>query len=539
MLVSGIFGVIQLKKINENIKTLYEHPILVRKSVKDIVIETYFEAHNINDVLFAENKKQIDSLTDIIKQNDIKIEQYFKIVKENFLGNKKDVDTAHNKYLLWRPVVAKIIRLKRENKPDSLTIEMNNFNHVYADKIPDYTIAIVTFAENKTDELVNSTYSIGNKTISTSIFVFVFAFMVGICITIIVTTNITRPIDKFVHAARQTFSMQNDFKPIKFKSEKELFNHTLQELKIAYQNIEQQNEEIKMQNEQLVLLNVSLDDRVNKRTIELQTLNDDYIAINEELNASIEEVFILNESLTSKIENLKELNATKDKFFSILTHDLKNPFNTIFGFSKLLLDNIAKYDAEKIVKFVGAIYTSSQKAFKLLENLLEWSRIQTGQLEPNLKKIKPTDLINEIKSECLEMADAKNINLAAENNFDGFILADKEMIKAILRNLLTNAIKFTYSGGKINIKSQKSNENILFVISDTGTGIEPEHIDKLFRIDNKLSRKGTADETGTSLGLLLCKEFIEKHGGKIWAESELGKGSEFKFTIPLHHAPEA
>ncbi len=232
---------------------------------------------------------------------------------------------------------------------------------------------------------------------------------------------------------------------------------------------------------------------------------------------------------------LQELNLTKDKFFSIIAHDLKNPFNSLLGFSELLVKNATKYTPEKVQQFAQTMNSSAKNAYQLLENLLEWSRIQTGIIEPKPMKLKPSDLIYEVKILCDPIAKSKNIDLQLENNCDDFILADKEMTKTVLRNIITNAIKFTNPEGYVKIITQKTDKSVLFTVSDNGIGIEPEHIGKLFRIDSKLSKTGTAQEKGTGLGLILCKEFVEKNNGKIWVDSEFGKGSEFKFTVPFYN----
>ncbi len=231
---------------------------------------------------------------------------------------------------------------------------------------------------------------------------------------------------------------------------------------------------------------------------------------------------------------LKELNATKDKFFSILAHDLKNPFNSIIGFSDLLVKNAIKYSPEKLMQIAQTINDTSKQTYTLLENLLEWSRLQTGKLIAEPIKVKPADLVYEVKALCEPIAKSKNIDLQTKIESNDAIWADKEMIKTVLRNLVTNAMKFTNQNGIVTLSTRQSDNAVLFIISDTGMGIEPEHIASLFKIDCKLSKKGTAGETGTGLGLILCQEFIEKHNGKIWVESILGKGSNFKFSIPIY-----
>ena len=263
----------------------------------------------------------------------------------------------------------------------------------------------------------------------------------------------------------------------------------------------------------------------------------EYVYNREKLMQYNEKLEQMVEARTQELTNanlmLNELNATKDKFFSIIAHDLKNPFNSLIGYSDLLLLNADKITFEKVKRYAELMNGSAKDAYVLLENLLEWSRIQTGKIEPNPVKTKPSEIIGEIKFLYEPMALAKGINVETTLKTDEVIFADKEMIKTVLRNLITNAVKFTYAKGWVKIETQKSKKNIEFTITDNGCGIETEHLQKLFKIDNKLSKNGTADEKGTGLGLILCKEFVEMNGGQISVESEVEKGSRFKFTIPF------
>ena len=232
-------------------------------------------------------------------------------------------------------------------------------------------------------------------------------------------------------------------------------------------------------------------------------------------------------------QQLKELNATKDKFFSIIGHDLKNPFNSLIGMSSLLINNADKYSPEKIRRFAQQMHDTSKNAYNLLENLLQWARVQRGEMEPDLKKVDPAEMIREITEQTEPIANSKNINLQTSPEVHFPVLADREMLKTTLRNLMTNALKYTYSGGTVTITTQKNEEYLQFTVSDTGIGIPAEYLDRLFEIDCNLSQEGTGKEKGTGLGLILCKEFVEKQDGTIWVESEEGKGSDFHFTIPL------
>jgi len=276
----------------------------------------------------------------------------------------------------------------------------------------------------------------------------------------------------------------------------------------------------------------SLSEKYKEMNQKLNAINQEYASLLEEQKQNIEEITVLNESLVEKNETLDELNATKDKFFSIIAHDLKNPFNSLLGFTRLLIKNAHKYTPEKVLEFAQMMNDTTKETYSLLENLLEWSRLQRGTLTPTFNTIKPSEVIHQAISLCKQMSNSKQIELQLDMLCDEHISADNEMLKTVLRNLLTNAIKFTNHSGRVCIETQKEGKNILFIVSDNGIGIEPEHIGTLFKIDSKLSKAGTANEKGTGLGLILCKEFIEKHNGKIWVESEMGKGSSFKFSIP-------
>jgi len=243
--------------------------------------------------------------------------------------------------------------------------------------------------------------------------------------------------------------------------------------------------------------------------------------------------------LNATNDQLKELNATKDKFFSIIGHDLKNPFNSLLGMSNLLINNADKYSPEKVRRFAQQMHDSSKSAYNLLENLLEWARIQRGELEPDLEKINPMGVIHEVVEQTEPIANSKNINLQTVLDENHAVLADRKMLTTTLRNLVTNALKYTYPEGTVIISTKKSESYLQFTVSDTGMGIPPEYLDRLFEIDCKLSQEGTEKEKGTGLGLILCKEFVEKQGGKIRVNSEEGKGSDFHFTIPLVRSDEA
>lgn len=254
-----------------------------------------------------------------------------------------------------------------------------------------------------------------------------------------------------------------------------------------------------------------------------------FIAIKEDITES------KNAELTILKQNkeLAALNATKNKFFNIIAHDLRNPFNALIGYSELLLNDQNIKDENTKRRFINSIYNTSKNTFKLLENLLTWAQSQTGEIRFSPEKLNLENVFKEMTSVKQEIARPKNINLTytLEDKFS--ILADRYMLDTVLRNLIINAIKFTPENGNIAISAKLYDQMVEICISDSGIGMKDEIKNSLFKIEKTNSTQGTAGEKGTGLGLILCKEFVEIHKGKIWVESEFGKGSNFKFTIPV------
>lgn len=238
------------------------------------------------------------------------------------------------------------------------------------------------------------------------------------------------------------------------------------------------------------------------------------------------------ETLLKSELQLKELNATKDKFFSIIAHDLKSPFNSILGFSNILEEQVKESNFDDLEKIAGLIQKASKHAMDLLLNLMEWSRSQTGNIKYKPETTEFVPLITETIDLLKNAAHQKSIIISTEVQPNIFVFVDKDMIGTVLRNLITNAIKFTHPNGEIVVSAEQKQNELMVAVSDNGIGIKKVNVEKLFRIDESYSTMGTQNETGTGLGLLLCKEFVEKHGGKIGVESEVGKGSKFYFTIP-------
>lgn len=239
------------------------------------------------------------------------------------------------------------------------------------------------------------------------------------------------------------------------------------------------------------------------------------------------------EELRKSEQQLRELNATKDKFFSIIAHDLKNPIGAFKNVLELLYENFQDFSKEEILEFIEPLKDSSNQLFALLENLLLWARAQTGKIQLEPVEFNLTDLIKSNVSLLKLQADNKQIDLSYQLSERLMVFADFNTINTILRNLINNAIKFTPKGGRIIVSAKSQDENALVTVEDNGIGMNEETQKKLFRIDVHHTTLGTAQEKGTGLGLILCKEFVQANGGKIWVESTDGKGSKFFFTIPL------
>ncbi|MEI6089528.1 MAG: PAS domain-containing sensor histidine kinase [bacterium] len=240
------------------------------------------------------------------------------------------------------------------------------------------------------------------------------------------------------------------------------------------------------------------------------------------------------EEIKLKNEELQKANAEKDKFFSIIAHDLRGPLGNYMGLAQIMADELPTLKINEIYKISKALSDSATNIYHLLENLLNWSLIHQGLLTFNPLVIQLLPLVNESIEVVLETAKIKGIEISVDISNNLQVFADKNMLQTVIRNLVTNSVKFTHKGGKINISAQNNDDKSVEIsINDTGIGMDKDILDNLYRIDVKTARKGTEGELSTGLGLLLCKEFIEKHNGKLWVVSKEGKGSTFYFTLPI------
>jgi len=266
---------------------------------------------------------------------------------------------------------------------------------------------------------------------------------------------------------------------------------------------------------------------------ELADLNRENVNLQREL---IKKSSFLENTLNELAETNKELTKekiTRDKLFSVIAHDLRSPFGIIIGFSDLLLKKMSNLNNETTIKYLDHIKLAAQNTLILLDNLLNWAKIKTGKIRYKPERISLTSVILDVIDGYNAASEIKNINLSFFPKEDVDVYVDSNMLQVVLRNLVSNALKFTSDNGNISISIDRKQNLVEVSVADTGVGIESDKLIALFSNETNETTSGTADEKGSGIGLVLCKEFVEKLGGTIWAESELGIGSDFKFTIPL------
>ncbi|NOQ24537.1 MAG: hypothetical protein GQ564_04170 [Bacteroidales bacterium] len=292
---------------------------------------------------------------------------------------------------------------------------------------------------------------------------------------------------------------------------------------ISLQNEKLENQQVEIETHQLLL--EKSNQKFRKRTIELFGKIID-------LKKAKNTISLQNEELETHREQLKALNASKDKFFSIIAHDLRNPIAGFLNLTEILSNNFKVFSESESKDFIGVMNQASIQLYNLLENLLQWSKSQINSISIKPKYISVKKMVENTIDTL--MVNIENKSLKIYFNIDEKLVAfvDENMITTVIRNLISNAIKFSHPDGKITLKCIQKDDLIEVSVIDNGVGIKKEDQDKLFRIDQNLTTFGTSKERGTGLGLILCKEFIEKNEGKIWMESDLNKGSAFMFTLP-------
>lgn len=298
----------------------------------------------------------------------------------------------------------------------------------------------------------------------------------------------------------------------------------------------------------------SLERRVEERTAQLRAVNEELsIEIQERrraeaslqrhvvelqenrevLERNTRDLAVLNRKLSRSEQQLKELNASKDTFFSIISHDLRSPFSVVLGISRLLSDDATAMPRSEVREFSANLHQAARRVYTLLENLLEWARLHSGRMPFHPEPLRLHGVVEETADLLLPNAAAKDIEVVLDVPKALVVTADAHMLQAVLRNLLSNAIKFTPAGGRVTVEATGTDEEVVISVQDSGVGLSQEAQRELFRIDARSRSAGTAHEEGSGLGLILCKEMVERHGGRINVESTLGEGACFQFTMPV------
>ncbi len=278
---------------------------------------------------------------------------------------------------------------------------------------------------------------------------------------------------------------------------------------------------------------IEYEDKLLKYNEELKVINKELLENQERINEQAEEMMVQSDELKIANEQLTELVYTRDKFFSIIAHDLKNPVNLLRGYSELLIDRYGQISDDKRQNYIKLINGATIQLINLLENLLHWSRMQTGNISFQPQKIRISSLLSENLALFTEHFRNKSITFNCGTiNDDLVVYCDKNMIDLVIRNLITNAIKYTKREGNISISCVDKGKEIEFCIADDGIGIDEGMQKNLFGLVKNISRYGTEGEAGTGLGLILCRDFITKNNGSIWCVSQPDEGSKFYFTIP-------
>ncbi len=269
---------------------------------------------------------------------------------------------------------------------------------------------------------------------------------------------------------------------------------------------------------QLQQSNLTLEQRVEERT--------------HEINQQKEEIESQRDRIEEQCVEYQKLNATKDRLFSVLAHDLKNPFNTLMNITTVLISEFYKLTDKQKLLNIEDLHHAIKEAYRLLENLLQWSRSQINRLDLKFETIVLRDLVTDAIAISNIFAQKKQIAIENQIPADVYVTADANTIHIVLRNLISNAIKFTKKHGKIIVKSEKKHKLYKISVVDNGIGIKPKDQEKLFRLESSFTTRGTQNERGTGLGLILCKEFVEKNKGELSLKSKPNEGSAFSFTLP-------
>ncbi len=522
----SIFSIIQLRTISEQVKLIYKHPLTVSNAVRDINIHINGIHRSMKDVVIAETTAELDSAVNLVNKYNEQAIDAFDIVFQRFLGNMDDVQLAYRSFIEWGIIRSEVIDLKRRGLDKDAAAITTGKGARHVNELFQKTKVMTDFAKSKADEFLIESEERYKSTQNLLITIIALVVVLSFLLAYLISRSILKPIQKFISEIRLLYQKaEAKVGQVAYDSEKELFKITVNELKEAYISIQETNYEL--QN-----LNVDLDEKVKERTIELEKneielkqRNEEYALVNERLRQTVEELKLAK-------EKAEENDRLKSAFLANMSHEIRTPMNGIVGFAKLLQK--PGITENKMIHYIKVIVDSSNQLLNIVNDILDISRIETGQIEIFKEQTDIYELLNETVSFFALKADEKNLQIdfnceLSERN--SIVNIDKGKLKQILFNLVSNALKYTEKGS-INIICKLKNEMLEFAVNDTGIGIHRKEHEKIFDRFNKVVVSSKKLYGGTGLGLSICKGYVEALNGKIWLESEAGKGSTFYFNLP-------
>ena len=564
VIVLGSVSFIQSDKHYKKTEVLYGKTVILERAIS--MLKTYIISlhRDMKDISIDSTQKEIDIELDWIKWWQLRASGQIDTIYIEYAGPRKDIDSLSRDYAVLNNLCEKTIELMRSGEKSEV-LNRTKTNGIISQKVEKLLakleeINILTI--KKDDKLHLDLVQQGNTFNRKMLLLIILVVLFSLVISFILTRNITalkqveealsQSEDKFKYFFEHSIVGTSITLPTGEidvnKAFCEMLGYSLPEFKNRKWPEITHPEDIELTQRQVDLL---LSGKLNSTRFVKRFIRKDGSVVWVDLSSSIRRdangkplylittVIDITErkkaelALVESEGKLYQLNIDKDRFISIIGHDLKNPFNNILGFSEVLTEDIRKLNIDEIEDIAKNINKSARITNKLLEDILMWAKMQQGKVSFKPQNLNFTAICRDTLEILNQVAGVKKISincLVAENLN---VFADNEMLKTVLRNLVSNAIKFTHSDGAIIINAVQDIENVTISVSDNGVGIPPENLAKLFDISQVLTTKGTAEETGTGLGLLLCKEFVQRHDGKIWAEGEEGKGATFYFSLPV------
>ncbi len=540
VLAMSILALIFIHQVSHNTVLMYNHPLTVSIAVRDINVNINAMHRSMKDVALAGNNEQIDSAITLVDSCNSEVLEAFYVVFNRFLGKKEDVDRAYRSFLDWKEIRDEVIRLKYMGNHEAAAEITRGRGAKHVEQMLNQTKIMTDYAEMMASRFYHNAQKMQRRSTILIIIIFsillIFTFFFAYYFSFI----ITRPIKHFITEVKDIFEVQSDLHAgIHQLNENQLFFTITKELKSSYQRIKESNKQLKS-------FNKELESRIAERTKELQkneqtlkrsneeyqALNEEYLAQNEEMVEALERIQKINEDLTVEKNKAEESDKLKSSFLANMSHEIRTPMNGIIGFSEMYAD--PNINEEKRQHYANLVIESSHRLLAILNDILDISRIETGQIKINPELVVVNDIITSIYEFYKPKSLNSNIHFSAVkslNNQESAIITDHTKLYQILNNLVNNAFKFTFEG-EIKMGYEKDGEQLIFFVKDTGIGIKSENHDKVFERFRQEEIEFDSQFGGIGLGLAISKNLVKLLGGRIWLQSEEGKGADFFFTIP-------